>query len=177
MMTLDELQAATINPAVAQEAYAQSSQRLAEILETKRSFDQKAFTLFTGYLSVCVAQMAIAASFHRDRGSFATVLAFSASGLILAAGAILFAMAQRPADYGALGSAPEAWLRPGVIDGGESALPATLAYMTHYHRSQMTLSIACNEKKAKLILWGIRMGIAAPIAMGGMLLMSFIFGL
>jgi hypothetical protein len=55
MMTLAELQNAEINPLIAREAYDHAAKRLADALDTKKAFEQKAFTLFGGYLTISLA--------------------------------------------------------------------------------------------------------------------------
>ena len=52
MMTLAELQTADLNPTVVREAYDHAAQRLADSLDTKKAFEQKAFTLLGGYLTI-----------------------------------------------------------------------------------------------------------------------------
>jgi hypothetical protein len=50
MMTLEEIRSAQINPTVARQAYSQTNRCLIDILETKKSFKQKYFTLFGAYV-------------------------------------------------------------------------------------------------------------------------------
>ena len=78
MLTLDELRGMKINLLIAREAYAQSSQRLADLIDAKKTFEQKAAALFGGYLTACIALLAVAGSLYKDRGLTVTTTAISA---------------------------------------------------------------------------------------------------
>jgi len=47
-MTLEEIERSQVNLDIAREAFDQASKRLADMLDTKKAFEQKAFTLFSG---------------------------------------------------------------------------------------------------------------------------------
>ena len=51
-MTLEEIERSQVNLDIAREAFDQASKRLADMLDTKKAFEQKAFTLFNGYLTL-----------------------------------------------------------------------------------------------------------------------------
>jgi hypothetical protein len=121
-------------------------------------------------LTVCLALLAVAGSLYKDHGLTATVIAFLISGSLIALGAVLFVMALRDKNYGMLASSPDMWLEKGVIDGPDSMLPLMLAYITYHHRKRMDVSIANNIKKARLIRWGIYVGITAPFTLAILLL-------
>ena len=72
-----------------------------------------------------------------------------------------------------MGSKPDMWLRQGIIDGADSALPFMMAYIAQHHLGRIDQSIANNEKKAWLINRGIYIGCAAPVVFG----MAFVFPL
>src|SRR5262249_49650786 len=110
MMTLNQLQNAKINAAIAREAYTQASSRLADILDAKKTFEQKAFTLFSGYLTVCLVLLGVAGSVYKDHGPTAQFFAFVIAGTMLVAGAVLFVLALKDKSYGAVASSPEMWL-------------------------------------------------------------------
>jgi len=55
MMTLEEIRASRINPLVVKEAHDQASKRLADVLDTKKTFEQKAFILFNAYIALALA--------------------------------------------------------------------------------------------------------------------------
>ena len=59
MLTLQELQSLTINPAVAREAYTQVDRHLIDILDVRKSFEQKAATLMGAYITISVALLGI----------------------------------------------------------------------------------------------------------------------
>ena len=78
---------------------------------------------------------------------------------------MLFALSLLDDDYGVLASAPDLWLRPGVIDGDEHALPAMLAYLTFYHHERIERSQAGNSRKARLVRFGVWLGAAGPFVL------------
>ena len=161
MLTLAELQAAAINPAVAREAYIQADRHLSDLLDVKKSFEQKAATLLGAYVTLAVALFGIGGAIFRDSGIGPKDWPFFGAGAAFIAGAWFFVAALKTGRYAAVGSTPEMWLNHGTIDGGENALPAMLAYVTFHHSERIRLSEASNERKAKFISAGI---MAGPIA-------------
>ena len=165
MLTLQELQSSTINAAVAREAYVQVDRYLADMLDVKKSFEQKAATLLGAYITVSVALFGIGGAIFKEVGTGQKVWPFFGAGLTFIAGAWCFIIALKSGKYGAVGSTPEAWLNRGTIDGGDNALPAMLAYITHHHHERIEISVKSNEQKARWITAGIVFG---PVA-------SFVF--
>ena len=53
------------------------------------------------------------------------------------------------------------WLNRGTIDGGDTALPAMLAYVTYHHSERIRLCEESNERKARFIGAGI---VSGPLA-------------
>jgi hypothetical protein len=102
MMTLDEIHAAKINPNVAREAYNQAEKRLSDTIEIKKSFKQKAFTLFSGYITASIALFGVGGALLRDDSTRFFVRPFFVTGLIIAVGAICFVLALMDKVYGAL---------------------------------------------------------------------------
>lgn len=66
MLTLQEIQSSTINLSVAREAYIQVDRHLLDILEVRKSFEQKAATLMGAYITIS-AMLAYLTFHHRDR--------------------------------------------------------------------------------------------------------------
>jgi hypothetical protein len=163
MLTLEELQASTINPAVAREAYTQVDRYLMDTIEVRKIFEQKAATLMGAYITLSVALFGIGGAIFRESGAAARVWPFFGAGLILIIGAWCFIAALKTGTYAAVGSTPEMWLNPGTIDGGDNALAAMLAYITFHHRERIAISIKSNEGKARWIDAGIFLGPVAPI--------------
>ena len=163
MLTLQELQTVTINPAVAREAYTQVDRHLIDILDVRKSFEQKAATLMGAYITISVALLGIGGAIFKDSGSIEKVLPFFGTGLVFIVGAGCFIAALKAGDYAALGSTPEMWLNRGTIDGSESALPAMLAYITFHHRERIALCVDGNKRKARWIDAGVLLGPIAPI--------------
>jgi len=163
MMTLAELQDAQINPLVAREAYEQSARRLADALDTKTAFEQKAFTLFGGYLTITLALFGAGGAIHSMPNTQHLVIPLWLTGAVFAGGAVCFMLALIDKEYGAVASHPEMWLNPGTIDGPDAVVPTMLAYITFYHGARIDTSVAMNNHKAKLIKAGILAGIGGPI--------------
>jgi len=161
-MTLAEIQSATINPLIAREAYEHAAKRLDDALQTKAAFEQKAFTLFGGYLTISLALLAASGAAYDSQRLRHLFIPFLVTGIIFVVGDIMFMVALKARNYGALASHPDMWLNTGVIDGPDSVLPTMLAYITFYHQERIDTSVARNEAKAKWIESGIWLGIVAP---------------
>lgn len=163
MLTLDELQASTINAAVAREAYTQVDRHLLDILDVKKSFDQKAATLMGAYITVSVALFGIGAAFFKEVGLASRVWPFFGAGVVFIVGAWCFIAALKAGKYAVVGSTPEMWLNRGTIDGDDNAMSAMLAYVTFHHSERIAISVEGNERKAHWIDAGIYLGPVGPI--------------
>lgn len=164
MMSLEEIRDANVNLAVAREALSQANARLSDVLDTKKTFEQKAFTLFNGYLTVSLALFGVGGAIYKTDGLTHTVQSFWITALLVLLGVVLFVLALRGGKYGALGSNPSMWLNSGTIDGAENvALPHMIAYVAWHHESRIDTSIRQNNRKAHLINWGVWIGAAAPV--------------
>ncbi len=163
MMTLEEIRTAKINPVIAREAYEQASKRLEDTLDTKKAYEQKAFTLFSGYVTVSLALFGVGGAIFKDQGLTQLVTPFWISGLLYITGAICFVTALVDTQYGALASHPNMWLNKGILDGDDSILPLMMSYITFYHQERIDTSVASNERKAIRIRIGIGLGVAGPI--------------
>jgi hypothetical protein len=170
MLTLAELQASTINPEVAREAYIQADRHLSDLLDVKKSFEQKAATLLGAYITIAVALFGIGGAIFKDAGIGPKDWPFFGAGAAFVIGAWFFVAALKTGRYAAVGSTSEMWLNRGTIDGGESALPAMLAYITFHHSERIRLCEASNEKKAHFISAGIIAGPIAALVFLGLLL-------
>ncbi len=165
MLSLLEIEKLHVNPAVAREAFEQASARLADILDTKKAFEQKAFTLFSGYLTVAIAVFGVGGAIYKgDQAWSPLAVAFLVAGALFVLGSILFMLALHDSTYGALASSPDMWLNAGTIDGDATVLPRMLAYITFYHQDRIDTSTRANNRKAACIRWGIYAGVAAPFA-------------
>ena len=163
MLTLEDLQASNINLSVAREAYTQVDRYLVDILDVRKSFEQKAATLMGAYTTFSVALFGIGGAIFKDSGEAAAVWPFFGAGLVFITGALCFIAALRAGKYAVLGSAPEMWLNRGIIDGGDTAVPAMLAYIVYYHVARIATSVDGNQRKARWINTGIYLGPVAPV--------------
>jgi hypothetical protein len=163
MFDLDDLKASNLNPAVAKEAYLQAEKRLVDLLESKKSVEQKASTFFSAYLTVSLALFGIGGTIFKDQGLSAKALPFFVAGGIFVLGAILFMLALKDERYGFLGSAPDMWLQRGMIDGADNALPALYAYLTYYHADRIAISTKSNTIKIRFVRVGMIVGLVATV--------------
>lgn len=161
MLKIEEIQNLRINSSVAREAYVHADKRLTDVLETKKTFEQKAFFLFNAYMAVSLAVFGVVGVLHRSGAKDSNMYALLLCGVLLVVGAVLFLIALLDSDYGTVGSDPDLWLNKGTIDGEDSVLPLMLAYITHHHKNRIQKSIASNNKKASLIRHGLFAGLAA----------------
>jgi hypothetical protein len=164
MLTLRELQDAKINPAVAREAYVQSDRHLVDILDVRKSFEQKLSALMSAYNTLSLALFGLGATIFKDSHTLHEMAPFLGAGAVFFVGALCFLAAIRSGEYPALGSTPEMWLNPGTIDGDDNAVAAMLAYITFHHSARIELCNASNKRKARWINAGIYLGPAAPIS-------------
>lgn len=166
MMTLAQLQHAAINPTIAREAYDQADKRLADTLDTKKAFEQKAFTLFGGYLTISLALFGAGGAVSSLANLKYLTGPFWWTGSLMVVGTICFLLALMDKQYGALASHPEMWLNAGTIDGPDTVLPTMLSYITFYMAERIDVSASMNRKKALWIRLGIVAGILSPVAFG-----------
>lgn len=166
MLKPEELQLAKINPLVAREAFDHASKRLADILDTRKSYEQKAFTLFSGYLTAALGLFAAGVALVNTDKPLHAVLTVWVAGAVFVIGAFMLLQALLDQAYGAMGSDPELWLRAGVIDGDDAALPLMLAYLTHRYQGMIDGSALANSNKARWIRTGVFVGVLAPLVTG-----------
>ena len=170
MLTLEGIERSNVNKEVAREAYEQATKRLVDALDTKKSYEQKAFTLFNAYLTISLALFGVGGALYKDDGFAFPVIAFWVCGGTFILGTVFFVLALMDDRYGALASNPDMWLNRGTIDGDDTVLPRMLAYVTYYHQERIDQSTAANGKKAMHIRYGILIGLAAPIVLLTLLL-------
>src|SRR5690349_19806458 len=151
MLTLDELQAAVIQPDVAREAYAQVEKRLGDLLETKKSFETRAGSMLTVFTTLALALAGAGGSFFTSQPlidhapkSLPWIFFLATIPLLLAAWSMVAVL--YPTRYGNLGSAPELWLVRGVIDAPANVAPAMQAYVVHYMHGRIALSESANDR-------------------------------
>ena len=140
---------------MAKEAYLQAEKRLTDVLDLKKTIEQKATAFFGAYLSASLALIGIGGAIFKDHGIGGKSLPFFLTGLIFIAGAVVFMLALKDRRYGFLGSPPDMWLNKGVIDGEDTALDAMYAYLAFYHADRISVSIASNRRKMALIRQGM----------------------
>ncbi len=154
-----------INAEVVRESHAQVTQLLSDLLEAKRSFDQKALSLFAAYVTVTLAAFGLAANaastaspLHEMFGPLLGV------GVSFGLGAFMFVLALWDANYGALGSAPSTWLRADVaLSRDERMVHRVLASVVRRYQERIVASDKSNSTKVLFIRAGIVMGAAAPL--------------
>lgn len=165
-LTLEELQDAELNLEVVKEGYAHVEKRLNDVLDVRKTVEQKALTLFSAYVTVSLALFGFALNFLKD-GSAGLIraLPFMVSGAIFLGGAGIFMAAIRGAEYGFTGSDPRVWLRKGTTDGDAKALARTLATVIHFHQKRIDVSLASNLTKGRLVQRGMLIGLVATASL------------
>lgn len=179
-MTLAQLQASAVQTEVAKEALAHAEKRLADLLETKKSFELRASTLLTGFTTLALAVVGAGGGFLTSTvlaGSAPKALpyAFFVASLPLMVAAWCMVRVLRPAAYGNLGSAPGVWLQPGVINAGENVVPVMQAYVTHSMKERIDKTNQTNDARAQILSCGCNWALAAPgvLAIGILLSVAF----
>jgi hypothetical protein len=166
LMSLDEIWAAkNINKEVVREAYSQVSQLLADMLEAKRTFDQKALSLFTAYVTVALAPFGLAVGAANAASPIHDMFGpLCGIGVLFSIGAFLFVAALRDADYGMLGSAPGTWLREDVLQSdNDDMVHRVMASVVRRYQERLVISAQSNASKTLLIRAGMIVGALAPL--------------
>ncbi len=161
MMTNDEIDQTTVNIDIAREAFQHVTLRLQDILSAKDGYDQKLSALFSGYVAICLALMAAAAAAATQPTFEWLAVHLFFDGIMFAVGALCLALALIGMAYGSAGSAPETWLRPGIIDGDNVKSAMLIALIVRDHDSRISESIESNRKKARAIVVGITLAFCA----------------
>lgn len=178
MLTLDELYAANIQADVAKEAYSQVEKRLADLLETKKSFETRAATMLTAFITLALALAGVGASFFTshliDSAPKLLPWAFFIAALPLMWAAWTMLEVLIPSHYGTLGSSAEIWLQRGVIDAADNVAPDLQAYMVHYMNERIAITEGANDTKAKDIRSGTRSATCAPMFLLAGILVAWI---
>jgi hypothetical protein len=168
LMSLEEVWALEhINANVAREAYSQVTQRLADVLEAKKSFEQKALSLFAGYVTLTLASFGLAVGAAGATSPLHGILVpLCGVGILTTAGAFMFVLALWDADYGSLGSAPESWLRRDVLTSLDDQIVAKVtASVVRRCHERIAVSVTSNARKARFIRAGMLLGVIAPISL------------
>jgi hypothetical protein len=167
MLSLEELKQSQINPLVAKEAYLQAEKRLSDVLDEKRTIEQKASNLFSAYVTVALALFGIGGTIFKNQGLNEKTWPFFITGTIFVLGAFVFMLALKDEEYGFLGSPPDMWLNRGTIDGKDTALDAMFAYLAFHHARRIEVSAKSNKRKLFAVRKGMMIGIAATIVFAG----------
>lgn len=162
-----------INPDVAKEALSQAEKLLADVLEVRKTVEQKATSLFTAYVTIALALFGIGGALVREIGARPLAWPFFVAGFGFVLGAAIFIWALRGLEYGYAGSDPDMWLISGVIDGGDAAVPAMHAYLAMHHKKRTTVSMASNDKKRRALGFGMIVGLLSVVALSGLLAISW----
>lgn len=180
LMTPEEIQACTVQPDVAKEAYAQVEKRLTDLLETKKSFEQRASTLLTGFSALALALVGAGGAFFTSQPLVGHAPKYLPFAFFAAAIPMIWAVwymvrAQQPISAGLLGSTPDFWLRPGVIDAPGNVVPAVQAYVVYYMADRINTTERANSVREMLLLDGCMRALAAAavLIVGNLLAIAF----
>ncbi len=148
-----------INLETARYALSDVRERLADALDTKKTLEQKAYTLLGGYITITMAIFGFATQVI-DMYMFWTLIII---GAIFSVGILFVLSSLKSSQYGAIGSYPDAWIREGVINGNNNALATNIAYITQDYQEPLKKSDASNGQKAYFLNCAVIAGIGAPI--------------
>ena len=163
MLSLEDLKQSKINPLVARESYLQAEKRLSDVLDTKKSVEQKASNLFGAYVTVALTLFGIGGTIFKNQELNQKTWPFFIAGGLFVLGAIIFMAAIKDEEYGFLGSPPDMWLNKGTIDGGNNALDAMFVYLAFHHARRIEISAKSNDRKICAVRAGMAIGVAATI--------------
>lgn len=170
LMTPAQIQNCTVHPEVAKEAYAQVEKRLTDMLETKKSFEQRASTLLTSFSALALALIGAGGAFFTSQhlvGHAPKYLpyAFFIASIPMMLGAWSMVRALKPIEAGTLGSTPDFWLRPGVVDATGNIVPAMQAYVVYYSAERINATEVANSQRERMILLGCASALCAPVVL------------
>ena len=173
MLTMQDIQRTKVDLGVVKEGVVQAEKRLTDALDTRKHLDQKAFTLLGGYATISMALFGVAAT-KLDQSSqwFFIMLAL---GCMFFLGLVALFLALKNSSYGTVGRYPDTWLQPGTLDGGETALATTLAYILHGYQGLIAVSDVSNGKKAFWLNVAILLGVASPGVFLLLLMLKYLF--
>lgn len=173
MLSPEDLRSLKLNETIAREALTQAERRLADILETKKTIEQKASSLFSSYVTISLAVFAIGAAMLRENSFKGQAWPFFLAGAVFTLGAFAFVAALKGQTYGAMGSAPSIWLQSGVIDGPDAELSRQFAYLTSHLQERITISLQSNNQKFLALHIGMMLGVAGSIIFAVTLFLAF----
>jgi hypothetical protein len=170
LMTLAQIQACTVQPDVAKEALAQVEKRMTDLLEIKKSYEQRASTLLTGFSALALALLGAGGAFFTSQTLVVHGFKYLPFAFFVAAAPMILAVwqmvrAQQPIGAGTLGSTPDIWLRQGVIDATGNVVPVMQAYVVHYMADRINQTERANGIREVLIIRGCRLALAAPVVL------------
>lgn len=160
MLTKEEIGSLAVNLEVAREAHKDVEKRLIDVLDVRKTVEQKATTLFGFYITIALALFGVGGALLRETSLNLSAWPFMAAGGVFVAGAVCFIWANWPMTYGFLGSNPSMWLVRGRVDGGPEALADMLAFLVHDQEIKIKVSWASNAQKVLALRCGMA---AAPV--------------
>ncbi|MFO1086530.1 MAG: hypothetical protein U1E21_18395 [Reyranellaceae bacterium] len=167
MIDREEIWKRDINPEAAKEVLAQAEKRLADLLDSKKSFEARGASLLTAFMTLALALIGAAGAFltngvlRAEYGPYLpTVLFLSSIPLVFSAWCMIQVM--QPGEYGNLGTEPSMWLRDKFIDAKTSLvsrMQATIAWDT---QERLDKAFASNRRKSRYILIGSSAALVSP---------------
>lgn len=170
LMTPTQIQKCAVQPEVIKEAYGQVEKRLSDMLETKKSFEQRASWLLTSFSALALALLGAGGMFFTSqplvgRGPSGLPYAFFVASIPMIVAMWRMVSALKPLPAGNLGSTPDFWLRPGVIDAAANVAPVVQAYVVYYMAERINATEEANALRENCILWGCWCAFATPVVL------------
>jgi hypothetical protein len=173
MMTLEEIyHTENVNEGIIREALKQAEQRLTEQVDIQKTLHQRIHDTLKGYVTLSIFLIGIAATLHQTAPESPLFFALMATSAAFIAGVALLVFAQRPMNYGVLGSDPSIWLKPEIITGKPQALIKMLAYELHHAQDKINQSRKSNQHKSTLFSFSITVALIAPVIFAMLILLG-----
>jgi hypothetical protein len=163
-ITSDELLTGDLYLPTVREAASQVDKRLADLLDTKKTFDQRAIALLGPSVSLAVA-LAGASGLAVLSSNPEIVAALAASSICMTLAAVACVLSLQVRNYGAQGADPAHWLKPGTLTGSDVELAQALAELIWHHRERINDSTTSNDSKRLWFTCATCLAIAAPVVL------------
>ena len=145
-----------LNLSAIKEYVSLAENRLVDTLETKKQLEQKAFILFSGYITAALALFGLTEKF--------TGIAFwlNLTAIVFCIGVIPLFLSMKASNYGTIGRHPNDWLEGSdYLTIKDEHISYTHANMLHDLILRIDTSKGSNDKKATYLNIAILTGMAA----------------
>ena len=150
-----------MNSDIIKEIYNQGKERLQDQLDTKKTLEQKAFILLTGFIALSTAFLGIGFSLLKESQELAIAVGAVGIGFLIAS--VFSVLVLRNTEYGTLGSDPDMWLKEEYKNGDKETLDYMFIYLSEFYQKRIDTSRKNNKTKIKTINISVLIGIISPL--------------